>query len=133
MKTQVEFRSSIFPPYDDEEEIINPGRYGKRLAEYIHVHLPKYGFEVEDIYSEDWGWGVPIKNDKFSLWVGCGNQDEFEDGFLCFIEPSKPYIKKLFKKIDISEIVTKLVEALESIFLSEKDITGINWLETNTY
>jgi hypothetical protein len=28
MKTHVEFRSDAFPPYDDEEYEINPGRYG---------------------------------------------------------------------------------------------------------
>ncbi len=33
MKTQVEFRSSKFPPYDGEHEQINPGLWGKRLAE----------------------------------------------------------------------------------------------------
>jgi hypothetical protein len=34
MKTQVEFRSSKFPPYGGEQEQINPGLWGKRLAEY---------------------------------------------------------------------------------------------------
>ena len=33
MKTQVEFRSDKFPPYEGEEEQINPGLWGKRLAE----------------------------------------------------------------------------------------------------
>ena len=32
MKTQVEFRSKKSPPYDGEEEQINPGLWGKRLA-----------------------------------------------------------------------------------------------------
>jgi len=35
MKTQVEFRSSKFPPYEGEQEQINPGLWGKRLAEYL--------------------------------------------------------------------------------------------------
>ena len=35
MKIQVEFRSSKFPPYEGEEEQINPGLWGKRLAEYL--------------------------------------------------------------------------------------------------
>ena len=35
MKTQVEFRSAKFPPYEGEEEQINPGLWGKRLAEYL--------------------------------------------------------------------------------------------------
>ena len=35
MKTQVEFKSSKFPPYDGEEEQINPGLWGRKLAEYL--------------------------------------------------------------------------------------------------
>ncbi len=35
MKTQVEFRSNKFPSYEGEEEQINPGLWGKRLAEYL--------------------------------------------------------------------------------------------------
>ncbi len=32
MKTQVEFRSTKFPPYEGEEEEINPGLWGRRLT-----------------------------------------------------------------------------------------------------
>jgi hypothetical protein len=35
METHVEFRSNRFPPYDGEEEQINPGLYGKRLAGFF--------------------------------------------------------------------------------------------------
>jgi hypothetical protein len=34
IRTHVEFRSNKFPPYEGEEEQINPGLWGKRLAEY---------------------------------------------------------------------------------------------------
>ena len=33
VKTQVEFRSRKFPPYEGEQEQINPGLWGIRLAE----------------------------------------------------------------------------------------------------
>lgn len=39
MKTQVEFHSSKFPLYESEEEQINPGLWGKRLAEYLVQNL----------------------------------------------------------------------------------------------
>jgi len=39
MKTQVEFRSESFPPYEGEEDEINPGLWGKRLAEYLQQKL----------------------------------------------------------------------------------------------
>ena len=73
MRTHIEFRTAKFPPHDDEGAKVNPGRYGKRLAEYLKTHLTEQGVECADIYPEDWGWAIPIKNDAFPLWVGCGN------------------------------------------------------------
>jgi hypothetical protein len=49
MKTQVEFRSDNFPPCDGEEEQINPGLWGKRLAEYLQENLPHQGLKVTSI------------------------------------------------------------------------------------
>ena len=89
MKTQVEFRSNKFPPYDGEQQKINPGLWGKRLAEYLQHRLRAHGFKPGEIYSEDWGWAIPIKNDSFALWIGCGHQYGDDETFLCFIEPSK--------------------------------------------
>jgi hypothetical protein len=54
-------------------------------------------------FFEDWGCCIPIENDASSLWVGCGNYDEYPGGFLCFIEPSKATVRKPFRKIDTSE------------------------------
>ena len=89
MKTHVQFRSDAFPPYDGEEDEINPGRYGKRVAEFLVRGLKDKGFEPLDPVAEDWGWVVPIKNDGFNLWIGCGNYDEYpDDGFVCFIDQS---------------------------------------------
>ena len=38
MLTQVTFRSNNFPPYDDEEEQINSGLWGKRLRDRCNDH-----------------------------------------------------------------------------------------------
>ena len=43
MKTQVEFRSSKFSPYEGEEEQINPGLWGKRLAELLGAETIRKG------------------------------------------------------------------------------------------
>ena len=50
MKTQVEFRSSKFPPYEGEQEQINPGLWGKRLAEYFVRKLSEKGItEIKEV------------------------------------------------------------------------------------
>ena len=129
MKTQVEFRSSKFPPYDGEEEEINPGLWGKRLAEYLVQKLAELGVETEDIVAEAWGYYVPVRNEGFELALCCGHQNGDDDEFLCFTEPSKPIVKKLFKKVDATIQLSRLTEALENILSSDPDIREIVWTE----
>ena len=114
MKTQVTFRSSKFPPYDGEEELINPGLWGKRLAEYLVQKLTLLGIQSEEIIAEDWGWYIPIKNDSLTLAICCGHQNGDDDEFLCFTEPSSPIIKKLFKKIDVTAQLGRLIGAMHN-------------------
>jgi hypothetical protein len=76
MQTSVEFTADAFPPYPRESEQINPGIWGKRLAEFIASKLPDYGVHTDEFYSEDWGWEIPVKNAAFPIYIGCGNQTE---------------------------------------------------------
>ena len=127
MKTQVTFRSTKFPPYEGEEEQINPGLWGKRLAEYFVEKLKAMGIETHEIIPEDWGWYIPIKNEGFRLAICCGHQNGDDDEFLCFTDPDKPVIKKLFKKIDASEQLDRLVAAMQKILASDPDIRNVEW------
>ena len=127
MLTHVEFRSDRFPPYEGEQEEVNPDLWGKRLAEFIGDGLRKEGFESSEPFSEDWGWVVPIRNPQFSLWIGCGRYQEYPDGFLCFIEPHKPSIRKLFKKVDTREPVSALQAALDRVLSEDAGIRSKRW------
>ena len=64
MKTHVTFRSDKFPPCDGEQEEINPGVWGRRLAEYLQKNLPHHGVKVTGIGPEDWGWMVELENEN---------------------------------------------------------------------
>lgn len=129
MKTHVEFRSNAFPPYDGEVDDINPGRYGKRLAEFLVAGLKQHGFEPLEPVAEDWGWKVPIPNERFALWVGCGNYDEYpDDGFLCFIEPHQPSIRRwLFWTVDTSARIRSLQEAIDQVLAANSAIRDRKW------
>jgi hypothetical protein len=93
MKTQVEFRSSQFPPYDGEEEQINQGLWGWRLAEYLARQLAEKGIATEQMVAEDWGWYIPVRNEGFQLALCCGHQNGDDDEFLCFTDPSTPIVR----------------------------------------
>jgi hypothetical protein len=129
VKTQVEFRSAKFPPYEGEEERVNPGLWGKRLAEYLVQRLAEWGIKTGEMIAEDWGWYVPVENEGFRLALCCGHQDGDDDEFLVFTDPSTPIIKKLFKKIDATAELTRLTEVLREILSSEAEITDVVWKE----
>lgn len=127
MKTHVEFRSSAFPAYEGEEEEINPGRWGKRLAQFLKSKMDEFNVPTDEIYLEDWGVAIPIKNEEFPMWIGCGNYEEHEDGFLCFIEPSKPVVRRWFRKIDTTARVEQVSNTLNKILFNSPDIHDIRW------
>ena len=129
MKTQVEFRSSKFPPYEDEEEQINPGLWGKRLAEYLVEKLADKGIETDQIVAEDWGWYIPVRNPEFRLALCCGHQSGEDDQFLCFTDPATPVVKKFFKKIDATPQLAHLTAVLQQILASDPDIKELVWTE----
>ena len=129
MKTQDEFRSAKFPAYEGEEEQINPGLWGKRLAEYLVQKLSENGIKTDQIIAEDWGWYVPIPNEGFRLAICCGHQNGDDDQFLCFTDPDTPVVKKLFKKIDATPQLTRLTDAMRQILSSDPEIRDVVWTE----
>jgi hypothetical protein len=131
MKTHVEFRSLKFPPYEGEEEEINPGLWGKRLAEYLAIQLAEHGIVAGELVVEDWGIYLPIQNEGSPLALCCGHQDGDDDQFLIFTEPSKPIVKKLFRTIDVTPQLTGLVGALQKILDADSGIHDVVWSEPN--
>ena len=127
MLTYVEFKSPAFPPYDGESEEINPGRFGKRLAEYLSAELGRRGEQVGEHFTEDWGWVVPIENAGFALWIGVGNYDDYPDGFLCFIEPHTENVRRLFKKIPTRERIEALQRNIHAALVAHPDIRDVKW------
>lgn len=55
MLSHAEFSSTAFPAYPGEENEINPGRFGKRLAEFLKAKLEASGTSTKDLAMEDWG------------------------------------------------------------------------------
>jgi hypothetical protein len=132
LRTHVEFRSAKFPAYPGEEEEINPDLWGKRLAEYLRDKLPQQGIQTEEIYAEDWGWIVEIAHPDVPVWIGCGRYQEYPDGYLVFITPSKPAVTKfLFKKINMVPTITQIADALDKILSSDPEIYGLRWWDEN--
>jgi hypothetical protein len=129
MRTNVEFRSDKFPAFPGEEERINPGRWGQALAQYLQVKLRECGISTKiEIGFEDWGCRLDLTGTPFPIWIGCGNYEEYPDGYLCFLEPSKPRIWRFpFKFIDTTFQMHRVADALNEILTTDPDIRDVRW------
>lgn len=53
----------------EEQELVNPGTYGKALAQYLETRLTERAHAVPFICCEDWGWWVEVKGLPFVTGV----------------------------------------------------------------
>ena len=101
------------------------------MAEFLRQKLEEEKIQTEPIYFEDWGVALPIKNESFPIWIGCGNYEEHEDGFLCFIEPSKPSVRRWFRKIDTVPMISRIADSLDKILRGHPEIRDVWWWSEN--
>lgn len=130
MRTFVDFTSDEFPPYPGEEEEVNPGLWGKSLAEYIVSKLSDHGIITDEFYPEDWGWEIPVSNQAFPIYIGCTNaRERGGNKFVCSIDPHKPTIRRglLFQKVSTESDVARVADALDAILRSHPGIKDLSW------
>lgn len=123
MRSHLEFRSSELL-----ESVPSEGKpAGEAVARLLTERLPAYGFQIASVISEDWGWRIQLVHEAFPLWIGCGYYPEYPDGHLCFIEPSKPFVRRWLKRIPTSEAVERLATALEQVMRESGKASGLRW------
>ena len=110
LKTHVEFCSKLFPQTQNEIEKWDGQIWGENLAEYLIKQLNLFGITTNGYRDEDWGYIIYLEGEKYQpIWIGCGHYEEYENGFLVFLDPSQPIIRQwFFKKIDISKQLIEL-------------------------
>ena len=123
MRSHLEFRSAEL--FDSSLTSGMPG--GENVAKLLSEKLTDEGYRVESVAPEDWGWRVQLSNARFPLWVGCGHYPEYSDGFLCFIEPSKTYVRRWFRRVSTEQEVERLAASLERIFGDCGLVSNLRW------
>jgi len=129
------FNSSLFEIEPGEDKEINPGIYGKQLAEWLATRLKARGYDPQ-VIAEDWGRCLMCSRDPFWLWIGCANlqdPDSTDENppkkediiWHCFVECEVPFWKRIFKKVNTEPYREKLCQDLSSILTSEPQIVLI--------
>jgi hypothetical protein len=130
MNAALEFVSAHFPADPDEEELINPGRWGRRLAAFLAEGLRTRGLCADVPRPTDWGWRIDVAaGAPFRLWIGCCNLDESGEGYLVFVEPSRPHVRRLFRKLATAPYVEPIAEALRAALAESGKVSELRWAE----
>ena len=103
------------------------GAHGESVARLLADQLPQHGYEIVEVASEDWGWRVELKNQTFPLWIGCGHYEEYSDGHMCFIEPSKAYVRRWLNRVATSDVTEPLATAIERVLGASAQVSGVRW------
>jgi hypothetical protein len=59
----------------EEDDLVNPGTYGRALGEYLQRRLGDQGYATPLLCAEDWGWWLEVRRDDAS------------DGILIYAHP----------------------------------------------
>ena len=120
-----------FPVMDgEEEEMVNEGMYGKAISLHLKDMLSQVGYDIPFVCCEDWGWWVEIKGFPlaFGLCVYCWENEPgkvAEYVIMSSITDDKKWSWKKFNMISTTDIVSKLMDDVESIMKNDKDVKVI--------
>jgi len=131
------FKSTKFEIEPGEDDEINPGIYGRQLAQWLRQRLIEKHYIVEDIINEDWGRCLMCNREPFKLWVGCANMTSNlaiqprdpppkEDIiWRCFVVAEVPHYVRFLRKVDTAPAIARLYSSLAEILRSEREITFV--------
>ncbi|MEX2242474.1 MAG: hypothetical protein WD716_01370 [Fimbriimonadaceae bacterium] len=107
----------------EDEEIVNPGMYGKALAIYLQERLPELGYSVPSYCAEDWGWWVEIADHpyKLGLCIYCGKDSTGSLAHAVSIgkTSARAWNWRKFKSIDCTADLNKLFTCLIIVFTDD--------------
>ena len=127
MTRYIHFYSERFKPDPGEDEEVNPGIYGKKLATWITDELPESGIKTNRTYPEDWGWEIDVSTDKINRYIGVRNVDDTDNEWVVFIEiRSKIIMKLLGKSQDEEKEIEEILTSLEPILNNEESIKDLD-------
>lgn len=141
------FKSSEFEAEPGEDEETNPRMYGRQVAIWLHKEFSELGYDVEEVFGEDWGWCVMCQRNPYSLWIGCVNLRDYEytqpgdppppaKSLLWNVVPMAevPFFRYLFKeKPDPQPGLEKIESELMNILESDSRVEVVDDEVSNTW
>jgi hypothetical protein len=113
----------------EDQEITNERMYGKALCTYLQEHLPSAGVNVPFFCNEDWGWWLEVEHGGFKMalciYSDPGESNPEKYGLMPSIDKGAQWSWSRFRKVDVSKDVLAVIDIVERIFKSDKDISAV--------
>ena len=116
----------------EEEELVNEGMYGKGLCLYLQKELPSEGMEAPFFCCEDWGWWIEVKDKDYVLGLCIYSDPDGGPGInpkkyvvISSITNETKWSWSKFRKINVSNNVKNILDAVERIFNKDGEIKKV--------
>lgn len=115
----------------EEEEIVNEGMYGRALCLYLEKELPKLNINVTSFCCEDWGWWVDVNSNDVEMGLCVYSDPESGNdpkryAIMSSITEGKKWVWSKFRKIDVTQDVTRVMDTVEKVFKADSEITRVS-------
>lgn len=118
------FQSSRFAILPQEDELTNPGIFGRSLAEWVAHELPTYGYRaLGEVIPEDFAWCVPVAAEECELYVACANAP---DGWQTYVFAEAGLMARLLGHDPCPGAVAGLYAALRAILEQAPGIAALH-------
>ena len=103
---------------------------GEAICKYLETKLIEKGFKVPFYCNEDWGWWMRINGLEIPLalqiYCLCEGDDEPQEYYiLSSVRKEKVWVWHRFRSIEAAKPVTRLMDDLEAIFHSDREIESV--------
>ncbi len=111
----------------EDDEIVNPGNYGKALAMFLREKLEFQGYVFSFLVAEDFGWWLEVKNSPFHLGIIVVRNPvvESETEYICQLssDGGRGWSWKKLWFVDRSDFLSNLWRAIIHVLKSEPRVS----------
>lgn len=107
--------STSFAIEPGEDELTNPGVFGKALATWLAEQLRNGGSRSGAVIAEDFGWCIPVESKPHRLYVACASAQEIPDTWRVFVFAEVGLLSRLLGKDQSAPPVASLFCSVKQI------------------
>jgi hypothetical protein len=120
-----------FPVLEGEDgELANERMYGKALCNYLQTELPPVGISAPSFCNEDWGWWLEVERNGFRMGICIYSDPDAVTGperyaLMPSVREANRWSWSKFRKVDVSRDVLAMIDAIEKVFMKDKEILTV--------